>query len=69
MTNHRFTTRIGAALAALCAVLAVTACGAPKPDASGLDKVTFMLSWAPDTNHIGVYVAKHKGYYLSLIHI
>lgn len=63
MTNHRFTTRIGAALAALCAVLAVTACGAPKPDASGLDKVTFMLSWAPDTNHIGVYVAKHKGYY------
>ena len=63
MTNHRFTTRIGAALVALCAVLAVTACGAPKPDASGLDKVTFMLSWAPDTNHIGVYVAKHKGYY------
>ncbi len=23
----------------------------------------FMLSWAPDTNHIGVYVAKNKGYF------
>lgn len=22
-----------------------------------------MLSWAPDTNHIGVYVAKNKGYF------
>ena len=27
---------------------------------SDLKKVTFMLSWAPDTNHIGVYVAKNK---------
>ena len=27
------------------------------------DQVTFMLSWAPDTNHIGVYVAKNKGYF------
>lgn len=31
--------------------------------ASGLRKVTFMLSWAPDTNHIGVYVAKDRGYF------
>ncbi|MBT1165532.1 ABC transporter substrate-binding protein [Bifidobacterium simiarum] len=30
---------------------------------TGLKKVTFMLSWAPDTNHIGVYVAKNKGYF------
>ena len=30
---------------------------------SDLKKVTFMLSWAPDTNHIGVYVAKNKGYF------
>ena len=32
-------------------------------DGNGLTKVTFMLSWAPDTNHIGVYVAKNKGYF------
>lgn len=32
-------------------------------DGNGLKKVTFMLSWAPDTNHIGVYVAKNKGYF------
>lgn len=30
---------------------------------SGLTPVTFMLSWVPDTNHIGVYVAAHNGYY------
>ena len=28
-----------------------------------LKKVTFMLAWVPDTNHIGVYVAKNKGYF------
>ncbi len=38
---------------------------APKTatDGNDLTKVTFMLSWAPDTNHIGVYVAKNKGYF------
>lgn len=28
-----------------------------------LRTTTFMLSWAPDTNHIGVYVAKNKGWF------
>lgn len=31
--------------------------------AKELKKVTFMLAWVPDTNHIGVYVAKNKGYF------
>ena len=34
-----------------------------RQNAGELRKVSFMLSWIPDTNHIGVYVAKNKGYY------
>lgn len=64
MTFRRSLTRIAAAAAALCSVLAVAACGGThSADADGLRRVTFMLSWAPDTNHIGVYVASNKGYY------
>lgn len=64
MMTNRFHTRALAALCALVALLTAAACGnASTTDADGLRKVTFMLSWAPDTNHIGVYVAKHNGYY------
>lgn len=61
-------TKACALLGALAMVLSVTACGQAN-DANGatgrdgLRKVTFMLSWAPDTNHIGVYVAKNKGWF------
>lgn len=40
-------------------VIALTACkddGAP-------EKITFVLDWAPNTNHVGLYVAKNLGYY------
>lgn len=63
---HRHLTRIIAMLATLLTICAVTACGSAgsvNGSNDGLTKVTFMLSWAPDTNHIGVYVAKNKGYY------
>ncbi len=64
MTFRRFLTRAAAAAAALCSVLAFAACGADRhAGVDGLRHVTFMLSWAPDTNHIGVYVARNKGYY------
>lgn len=56
--------------AALVGALAMTfgfaACGqtntadSSNSNTSDLKKVTFMLSWAPDTNHIGVYVAKTR---------
>jgi len=55
-----------ALLGAIAMLAGTTACGrSNEADASsdGLKKVTFMLSWAPDTNHIGVYVAKNKGYF------
>lgn len=63
-----FTQRIGKAVTAMTAAvlaLGLAACGAGDKTASsdGLRDVTFMLSWAPDTNHIGVYVAKHNGYF------
>lgn len=66
------------AIAAL-ACTHLTACSAPSEPSSSaeqsqeaavasssprdLREVTFMLSWVPDTNHIGVYVAKNKGWY------
>ncbi|MDO4913816.1 MAG: ABC transporter substrate-binding protein [Bifidobacteriaceae bacterium] len=52
----------------ICAIIAIilsvalSACGTTTGSAN-LRKVTFMLSWAPDTNHIGVYVAAQKGYF------
>ena len=32
-------------------------------DNSGLEKVTVVLDWTPNTNHTGLYVALDKGYY------
>ena len=53
-----------AILGSIAMLVGVAACGQSNDstktaaDGNGLTKVTFMLSWAPDTNHIGVYVAK-----------
>lgn len=58
-----------AILGSIAVFVGVAACGQSNDstktaaDGNGLTKVTFMLSWAPDTNHIGVYVAKNKGYF------
>ena len=58
-----------ALLGAIAMLAGTAACGhsnntaGTATDGDGLKKVTFMLSWAPDTNHIGVYVAKNKGYF------
>ncbi|MCI5826378.1 MAG: ABC transporter substrate-binding protein [Arcanobacterium sp.] len=65
--EHRFSTvRSLIVLIAVATVsgLGLTAC-APAPETAGANSrtVSFMLSWAPDTNHIGVYVAKNKGWF------
>lgn len=59
--------RAFAALAVFASgALALSACGASDESsgsASGKDRVTFALDWAPNTNHIGVYVADALGYF------
>lgn len=58
-----------AILGSIAMLVGVAACGQSNDstktatDGNDLTKMTFMLSWAPDTNHIGVYVAKNKGYF------
>lgn len=52
-----------AILGAIAMLAGVAACGQSNnagESGNGLNKVMFMLSWAPDTNHIGVYVAKTR---------
>lgn len=63
--QKRYWRAIVCTVLAACLPLSLAACSsnATQSQDSALKKVTFMLSWAPDTNHIGVYVAKHLGYY------
>ncbi|KFI61465.1 ABC transporter substrate-binding protein [Bifidobacterium cuniculi] len=63
MTSLRSVHRILAALCAAVLLLLSAACGTSQAADGDLRKVTFMLWWAPDTNHIGVYTARHNGYY------
>ncbi|MCU1351606.1 MAG: hypothetical protein JWM05_815 [Acidimicrobiales bacterium] len=56
------------ATAATVAVLAslTVGCGSSSSSgrtAAGLDKVTVVLDWTPNTNHSGLYLAKAKGWY------
>ncbi|WP_036058082.1 ABC transporter substrate-binding protein [Leucobacter sp. PH1c] len=66
--------RLIAAAAALAAgALALVGCAAPGASGSGTDTagsdsgagapVRFALDWAPNTNHIGVYVAEAEGFF------
>jgi len=56
--------RIAALTLALCAAVALTACGGgEKPAENGKEKITFVLDWTPNTNHTGLYVALEKGYF------
>ncbi len=53
----------------LLLLFVLTACGTtgqPELTSEPLQKITFVLEWAPNTNHTGVYVAQEKGYYREL---
>lgn len=55
-----------AAISTFALTMSMAACSAPSSktqDSKDLKTVSFMLSWAPDTNHIGAYVAAAKGYF------
>lgn len=54
--------KIVALLLVVAMVLTATACGSNKED-KGLEKITFVLDWTPNTNHTGLYVAQAKGYF------
>lgn len=54
------------AVIAMIASLCMTGCGGSEEsagDSSGLEKLTFVLDWTPNTNHTGLYVAQEKGYF------
>ncbi len=48
-------------LVTMVLAFALTACG--NQEESGLEKVTFVLDWTPNTNHTGLYVAQELGYF------
>ena len=65
--GRRSRSRLLAGAAALAAgALALAGCSASADPAGGDaagEPVTFALDWAPNTNHIGVYVAEAEGYF------
>ncbi|MGE5597374.1 MAG: ABC transporter substrate-binding protein [Hyphomicrobiales bacterium] len=50
------------ALLAIAGMFAL-ACGGDDDDDGGMQKVTLMLNWTPNTQHSGIYLAKEKGWY------
>ena len=46
---------------AIVIAMALNACG--NKEDNGLEKVTFVLDWTPNTNHTGLYVAQKLGYF------
>ena len=46
---------------AVVIAMALSACG--NKEDNGLEKVTFVLDWTPNTNHTGLYVAQKLGYF------
>lgn len=62
MNTKKMFNRIASIFLALIIIFSFTACSGKKQPGS-LEKVTFVLDWAPNTNHTGIYLAKEKGFY------
>ena len=57
-----------AVIAALLMIINLAGCGKNtmqqvQSDSERLQKITVILDWVPNTNHTGIYVASHNGYY------
>jgi ABC-type nitrate/sulfonate/bicarbonate transport system substrate-binding protein len=52
-------------LSILSCTIFITSCSNKNID-SELKTITFVLDWLPNTNHTGIYVALHEGYYEDL---
>lgn len=63
-TRHMRTALAFVTVGMLFASLAGCSAGnSPSAQSDKADSISFMLDWTPNTNHIGIYVAKDKGYY------
>lgn len=54
---------IGAVTALVLLLAGCAGAGAPQQNAQGETKLTLLLDWTPNTNHSGIYIAQHKGWY------
>lgn len=63
--GHNGTLRAAAILGAMALLISAGGCGASASgsDTKGMRKVSFMLDWTPNTNHIGLYAAQQLGYF------
>lgn len=59
--------RVIAFIISICCLIGFTGCkkannqnGSDKPNTT---KITFVLDWAPNTNHTGLYIAQQKGFF------
>ena len=50
-------------IVAMTIVIAMALCACGNKEDNGLEKVTFVLDWTPNTNHTGLYVAQKLGYF------
>ena len=50
-----------AVLLSLVWILSLAGCGSMNEDRE--ETITIVLDWTPNTNHIGLYVARDKGFY------
>ncbi len=66
LTHPRSWRRAFAVAAAFVLLALATGCGDGSPTSEGsggLDRVTVVLDWTPNTNHAGVYLARAEGWY------
>jgi ABC-type nitrate/sulfonate/bicarbonate transport system substrate-binding protein len=61
--NRRLVGRVALAIAAASLI---AGCGSSSPATTpSPTTVTVVLDWTPNTNHLGLYLAKQKGYYAA----
>ena len=53
-------------LLAIAMIFGLIACGGNEAAEGGMEKITFVLDWTPNTNQTGLYVAQANGYFEEL---
>ena len=62
---HGLAFRLAALTSAAVMGLSLAGCGAGNQAENADDDshISFMLDWTPNTNHVGIYAARHLGYF------